>query len=108
MADFWKERCLQAEALLAKARGGLVMSAPREAVLQQLGDLKAGQWAPTHALRGKPGDATWAVDARSLRLMEECGLVESRPSQADGRVLEWRLAPLVVPGRCGVLEGGLA
>lgn len=94
MADTdWRARCLHAEQLLAKARGGIKLSAQRLAVLQLLGELKPGQWLGTDRLAAAVG-VKWS----HLRDMEALGLVVSRPAQ--DRVCnksEWRLEHLVVP-----------
>ena len=87
----WRERCLLAEALLVKARAGLPWSVQRRAVVDLLGDLRAGQWLDTRRVTAATG-----VQASVLRDMQALGLVVSRP--AEGRFcnkLEWRLEHLV-------------
>lgn len=90
-ADYWRGRCLRAEGLLAKARGGIRVSAQRAAVLQVLGDLKPGEWMGTDRLR-----ALARVDWHHLSQMEALGLVVSRPAGGANKS-EWQLEHLVVP-----------
>ena len=100
MSALLLERCRVAEQLLRRARQAVPMTAPRRAVLEVLGDLKAGEWMDGQRLCDLAG-----ADPRGLQQLKEMGLLVARPDEHDMRRRQWALAPLVVPAECGSLNG---
>lgn len=94
------ERCRVAERLLRQARQAVPMTVPRRAVLEVLGDLKAGEWMDGQRLCDLAG-----ADPRGLQQLKDMGLLVARADEHDLRRRQWALAPLVVPAECGSLHG---
>lgn len=93
---YWRERCAAAEAALAKARTGLLITELRRKALEALGDLHADEWLATPQaceLLQLGLDQGYSL----LRTMEKMGLVERMPGRrgTDGEPSRWRLGYLV-------------
>ena len=93
---YWKSRCMAAERALARARGGLTLTAQRKAVLDVLADLKASASADTHRVARLLNCSIERAHATLVK-MEALGLVERDPGRRGigGFPAGWRLGHLV-------------
>lgn len=95
-AAYWKARCERAEEALRRARTAIALTPQRRAVLQLLGELRAGQTLNTREVAEQLAKSEATVIC-TLATMHAVGLLDREPGRRGtaGQPSRWSLAHLV-------------